>query len=335
MRARTSRLNWKRGPACWRRRPPGYPRPTGPGSPPPWPACGTPAFPSPVAWQAPSTLSWWTFWPRSPTPPIWPGPAHNRCGSTASGPCSAPGTSSSPAPRAASGAAERALPAVADMGFDVVYLPPDPSHRPHASARARTTPSTPGPTTPAARGPSARRTAGHTALHPELGTFDDFDALVADAHDAGDGDRPRLRPAVLARPPLGHRAPRVVPPPARRLHRLRREPAEEVPGHLPDQLLARADDGDRTALWEACQEILDFWIGHGVRIFRVDNPHTKPMAFWEWLIAEVQRRAPRRALPGRGLHPAQGDGQAGRGRLQPELHLLHLAHRPRPSSSST
>ncbi len=45
-------------------------------------------------------------------------------------------------------------------------------------------------------------------------------------------------------------------------------------------------------LWEACKEILDYWIGHGVRIFRVDNPHTKPMAFWAWLIPAVQREHP-------------------------------------------
>ena len=49
------------------------------------------------------------------------------------------------------------------------------------------------------------------------------------------------------------------------------------------------------ALWEACKEILDYWIAHGVRIFRVDNPHTKPFAFWEWLIPAVQARPPRRA----------------------------------------
>jgi starch synthase (maltosyl-transferring) len=53
-----------------------------------------------------------------------------------------------------------------------------------------------------------------------------------------------------------------------------------------------ADDADRRALWEACKEILEFWIGHGVRVFRVDNPHTKPLAFWEWMLAEVQRDHP-------------------------------------------
>ena len=53
-----------------------------------------------------------------------------------------------------------------------------------------------------------------------------------------------------------------------------------------------ADPNDRQALWQACKEILEFWIGHGVRIFRVDNPHTKPFAFWEWVIGEIQAANP-------------------------------------------
>ncbi|MGE0796556.1 MAG: alpha-1,4-glucan--maltose-1-phosphate maltosyltransferase, partial [Acidimicrobiia bacterium] len=53
-----------------------------------------------------------------------------------------------------------------------------------------------------------------------------------------------------------------------------------------------ADDGDRLALWQACRSILDYWIDQGVRLFRVDNPHTKPMAFWAWLIETVQRTDP-------------------------------------------
>ena len=85
----------------------------------------------------------------------------------------------------------------------------------------------------------------------------------------------------------------------------------------------------RSALWEACQDILDHWIGHGVRIFRVDNPHTKPMAFWEWLLAGRAARPPRRGLPGRGVHRPEGDGEAGRGGLHPELHVLHVAPQQR------
>ena len=62
-----------------------------------------------------------------------------------------------------------------------------------------------------------------------------------------------------------------------------------------------------------------------MRIFRVDNPHTKPLPFWEWLIADVRGRDPRRDLPGRGVHPAEDDVPAGQDRLLPVLHLFHLA----------
>jgi starch synthase (maltosyl-transferring) len=53
-----------------------------------------------------------------------------------------------------------------------------------------------------------------------------------------------------------------------------------------------ADPADRQALWQACKEILEFWIGHGIRIFRVDNPHTKPFPFWDWVIGEIQSAHP-------------------------------------------
>ena len=73
----------------------------------------------------------------------------------------------------------------------------------------------------------------------------------------------------------------------------------------------------------------------GVKIFRVDNPHTKPLNFWQWLIGDGQGRAPGRAVPGRGVHPAGDDARAGQDRLHPELHLLHLAQHARRSWRST
>ena len=71
------------------------------------------------------------------------------------------------------------------------------------------------------------------------------------------------------------------------------------------------------------------WCAHGVKIFRVDNPHTKPFPFWEWVIDEVRGAASRRDLPRRGLHPAEGDEAARQGRLLAVLLLLHLAQRAR------
>ncbi len=78
-------------------------------------------------------------------------------------------------------------------------------------------------------------------------------------------------------------------------------------------------------LWDEMTSIILFWAERGVRIFRVDNPHTKPVAFWEYLIARVQATISRHDLPLRGLHEAEDDEGAGQGRLHPELHLLHLA----------
>jgi starch synthase (maltosyl-transferring) len=73
------------------------------------------------------------------------------------------------------------------------------------------------------------------------------------------------------------------------------------------------------------QGVFEHWIAQGVRIFRVDNPHTKAFAFWEWAIADVRARTPGGDLPVRGVHAAQGDAPAGQARLHAVLHLLHLA----------
>ena len=79
-------------------------------------------------------------------------------------------------------------------------------------------------------------------------------------------------------------------------------------------------------LWEEMKSIMLFWAERGVRIFRVDNPHTKPVAFWELLICRRARKISRHDFPLGGVHPTEDDEGAGQGRLHPELHLLHLAH---------
>ena len=73
-----------------------------------------------------------------------------------------------------------------------------------------------------------------------------------------------------------------------RHHQIRREPAQEVRGHRQRPLLS----GALPSIWYALRDVVLFWIGHGVKIFRVDNPHTKPVPFWEWLIREVLDRHP-------------------------------------------
>ena len=170
------------------------------------------------------------------------------------------------------------------------------------------------------------RRAGTRPSHPELGTFADFDAFV----DPGGRARPRggarLRAAGVARPPLGARPPRVVHPAARRLDPLRREPAEEVPGHPPDRLLAGGRGRPRRAVGGVPRR--------APRLGRAGRPHLprrQPPHQAAGVLGLADRRGPPRPprprVPGRGVHDAADDGQAGRGRVQPELHVLHLAHR--------
>ncbi|HKY15677.1 MAG TPA: maltotransferase domain-containing protein, partial [Microthrixaceae bacterium] len=183
----------------------------------------------------------------------------------------------------AGGAVDR-LDAIADMGFDVVYLPPiHPIGVTNRKGRNNSLGAGPGdPGSPWAIGAAE---GGHTAMHPELGTFDDFDAFVARADELGlevaldyalqcSPDHPW----ITEHPEWFHHLPdgsiRYAENPPKRyqdIHPINFWPEEEP----------------RLALWNACHEILEFWIGHGVRIFRVDNPHTKPIAFWAWLLPEV------------------------------------------------
>ena len=202
---------------------------------------------------------------------------------------------------------------VASMGFDVLYLPPvHPIGVTQRKGRNNTvTPTSDDTGSPWAIGGAD---GGHTAVHPELGTVDDVVKLAAACPRPGHRAGARHRVPVHARPPVGHRAPDVVRPPARRHDPVRREPAEEVPGHLPARLRERRLAGpvDRRSPTSSASGSTT-----GVTIFRVDNPHTKAFAFWEWVIPTIRARAPRGDLPRRGVHPAAGHGAAGQDRLQP------------------
>ena len=213
--------------------------------------------------------------------------------------------------------------------------PPDRAHlRKGRNNTPRARPRRPGQPV----GDRRRPRAATPRSHPELGTLEDFDAFVARAQRARHGGGARLRPAVLARPPLGHRAPRVVPPPARRHDQVRREPAQEVPGHLPDQLLA----GRRRPTGRRCGTRARRSSTSGSARASGSSGSTTPTpSRWRSGSGSSPRCRPSHpdvAVPGRGVHPPEGDGQAGRGRLHPELHVLHLAQHqgrarrvPRPS----
>lgn len=183
-------------------------------------------------------------------------------------------------------AAER-LPALAALGFDVVYLPPihpiGHTHRKGPNDAPTAGPEDPG--SPWAIGSAA---GGHTAIEPALGTLADFDHFVAVAARLG------LEVALDFAPHCSPDHPWI------------REHPEWF-RHRPDGSIKCADNppftyedivpldfwcADRAALWTACRDVLAFWIARGVRTFRVDNPHSKPFAFWEWLIADVTREHP-------------------------------------------
>ncbi len=179
------------------------------------------------------------------------------------------------------------LPDIAAMGFDVVYFTPiHPIGRTHRKGRNNAlTAAADDPGSPYAIGAAE---GGHDAVHPELGTIEDFEAFVAAAQQLHievaldfaiqcSLDHPWLQqhPSWFRRRPDGSM-----------------RYAENPPKKYED--IVNPDFGceDAGALWNALRDVLLFWIDHGVRIFRVDNPHTKPLPFWEWVIREIQSRHP-------------------------------------------
>lgn len=179
------------------------------------------------------------------------------------------------------------LPDVAAMGFDVVYFTPiHPIGRTHRKGRNNTLTAAPGdPGSPYAIG---SEDGGHDAVHPELGTLEDFHAFITTARRLNievaldiavqcSPDHPWLReyPQWFKRRPDGSM-----------------RYAENPPKKYEDIVNPDFTCDDAGSLWNALRDVVLFWLGHGVRIFRIDNPHTKPLPFWEWLIHEVQNRDP-------------------------------------------
>ncbi len=182
--------------------------------------------------------------------------------------------------------ATKALPRIAKMGFDVVYLPPiHPIGEVHRKGRNNTVTAAPGDVgSPWAIG---SHDGGHDAVHPDLGTIDDFDDFVAATTDLG--MEVALDLALQCAP--DH--------PWARDHR-------QWFTELPDGTIAYAEnppkkyqdiyplnfDNDPAGLYAEVLRVVLYWISHGVKIFRVDNPHTKPPDFWAWLIGRVKNVDP-------------------------------------------
>ncbi|HET9443075.1 MAG TPA: maltotransferase domain-containing protein, partial [Acidimicrobiales bacterium] len=186
--------------------------------------------------------------------------------------------------------ARNRLAAVAEMGFDVVYFPPiHPIGRQYRKGPNNTLSA--GPDDVGSPWAIGGPEGGHTAIHPDLGTYTDFEDVVAKAGELG--MEVALDYALQCSP--DH--PWVSEHPEWFHHRpdgtiaYAENPPKKYQDIYPINFWPESDD-DRHALWAACKDIFDFWIAKGVRIFRVDNPHTKPLAFWEWLIPSVQAEHP-------------------------------------------
>jgi starch synthase (maltosyl-transferring) len=186
--------------------------------------------------------------------------------------------------------AERRVGEVAEMGFDVLYLPPI-----HpigvAFRKGRNNTLVAGPDDPGSPWAIGSAEGGHTAIDPDLGTIEDFSRFLGVVADAGmevaldyalqcSPDHPWVREHPEW---FHHRADGSIA--------YAENPPKKYQDIYPINFWPDRDD-DRQALWRECKAILDYWIDAGVRIFRVDNPHTKPIAFWEWVIPAVQADHP-------------------------------------------
>jgi starch synthase (maltosyl-transferring) len=182
---------------------------------------------------------------------------------------------------------EAQLPRFAELGFDVLYLPPiHPIGRTNRKGPNNTLEA--GPDDPGSPWAIGAEEGGHTAVNPELGTLEDFERLVASAREQGieialdyaiqcSPDHPWL----AEHPEWFHRRPDGT-----------LKYAENPPKRYQDIYNVNFDSEDREGLWNALRDVMLFWIDRGVRVFRVDNPHTKPVPFWTWLIPEVRAREP-------------------------------------------
>lgn len=182
-------------------------------------------------------------------------------------------------------AAER-LPAVAAMGFDVVYLPPvHPIGRAYRKGPGNTL--TAGPQDVGSPWAIGSPEGGHDAIHPDLGTLDDFDAFVAHATEL------RLEVALDFALQCSPDHPWVNKHPDWFSHRADGSIAyAENPPKKYQDIYPVNFDQDFDGIVTETLRLLRFWMGHGVRIFRVDNPHTKPVVFWEKVIADIARTDP-------------------------------------------
>lgn len=179
------------------------------------------------------------------------------------------------------------LPRVAEMGFDIFYLPPiHPIGRAFRKGRNNSLTAAPGdPGSPWAIGADE---GGHKAIHPELGTLEDFRELVRQARELN--IELALDVALQCSP--DHPYVREHPDWFRARPDGSIQYAENPPKKYQDIYPLHFECEDWRGLWLEMRSIFEFWIEQGVRVFRVDNPHTKPFPFWEWCIQSLKAKHP-------------------------------------------
>jgi len=182
-------------------------------------------------------------------------------------------------------AAQR-LPAISAMGFDVVYLPPiHPIGEVHRKGPNNTLVA--GPDDPGSPWAIGSEAGGHDAVHPDLGTIDDFDEFVGKARAVGLEVALDLALQCAPDHPWAKSHPEWFTVRSDGSIAYAENPPKKYQDIYPLNF-----DGDPAGLYHEVLRVVKHWVDHGVRIFRVDNPHTKPVEFWEWLIAEVKATDP-------------------------------------------
>ncbi|MEZ0486313.1 alpha-1,4-glucan--maltose-1-phosphate maltosyltransferase [Fibrella aquatica] len=210
--------------------------------------------------------TWYCLFPRSASQQVGPGdlPVHGTFGDV-----------------------EKLLPRIAGMGFDVLYLPPiHPIGTAHRKGKNNSVTCLPGePGVPYGIGSAE---GGHDAIHPELGTVEEFKHLVAEAKTFGMEVAMDLAIQCSPDHPWATEHPEWF----------KKRPdgtiqyAENPPKKYQDIYPVYFETEDWQNLWLEMKRVLLVWADWGVRIVRVDNPHTKPFVFWEWVIAEVKKHHP-------------------------------------------
>ncbi len=182
---------------------------------------------------------------------------------------------------------ERILPEIAAMGFDVLYFPPIHSIGKTFRKGKNNAPKG-GPNDPGSPWGIGAKKGGHKAIHPELGTLEDFRHLVAAAKI--EGINIALDIAYQCSP--DHPYVKEHPEWFRRRPDGTVQYAENPPKKYQDIYPLEFETRDWRSLWEELKSVVEYWIEQGVRIFRVDNPHTKPFDFWEWMIRDLKKKHP-------------------------------------------